>query len=180
MSFNTLLTTALAQQSATQGDSTCPATQVAQDFYNLIPVEIRPYFRAPRGVQLEDGTYLGSIVQIAKGSLGRLHGPALELFTASMLQLLLEMDERTEEERSQNPLVIKYGGEEIQWDVRRYSSSQNSRGQWQSIPDYSIYFDTTQVAMRNALSKEREAKDNVASENTQDQSSPSSSPGRVF
>ena len=113
MSFNTLLTTALAQQSATQGDSTCPATQVAQDFYNLIPVEIRPYFRAPRGVQLEDGTYLGSIVQIAKGSLGRLHGPALELFTASMLQLLLEMDERTEEERSQNPLVIKYGGEEI-------------------------------------------------------------------
>ena len=178
MSFNTLLTTALAKQSNSQSDSTCAPTQVAQDFYNLIPVGIRPYFRAPRGVQLEDGTYLGSIVQIAKGSLGRLHGPALELFTASMLQLLLEMDERSEEQKAENPLVIKYNGEEIQWDVRRYSSSQDKNGKWQSIPDYSIYFDTTQATMRDALAKERQAKEESSSSETQDSSSPS--PGRVF
>ena len=177
MSFNTLLTTALAKQSNTQSDSTCPATQVAQDFYNLIPENIRPYFRAPRGVQLEDGTYLGSIVQIAKGSLGRLHGPALELFTASMLQLLLEMDERSEEEKAENPLVIKYNGEEIEWDVRRYSSSQDKNGRWQSIPDYSIYFDTTQVSMRNALSEERKTKEESESST---EASSTASPGRVF
>lgn len=179
MSFNTLLTTALAKQSTSQGDSTCAPTQVAQDFYNLIPENIRPYFRAPRGVQLEDGTYLGSIVQIAKGSLGRLHGPALELFTASMLQLLLEMDERNEQEKAENPLVIKYGGEEVQWDVRRYSSSQDKNGRWQSIPDYSIYFDTTQSSMRDALAKERQAKEESSSSGADNQSS-SASPGRVF
>jgi len=177
MSFSTLLTTALAKQSNTQSDSTCSATQVAQDFYNLIPENIRPYFRTPRGVQLEDGTYLGSIVQIAKGSLGRLHGPALELFTASMLQILLEMDERGEEEKAENPLVIKYSGEEIEWDVRRYSSSQDKNGRWQSIPDYSIYFDTTQSSMRNSLSQERKAKEE--SQSTAETST-TASPGRVF
>lgn len=176
MSFNTLLTTALAKQSNTQSDSSCPATRVAQDFYNLIPENIRPYFRAPRGVQLENGTYLGSIVQIAKGSLGRLHGPALELFTASTLQLLLEMDERSEEEKAENPLVIKYSGEEIEWDVRRYSSSQDKNGRWQSIPDYSIYFDTTQSSMRNALAEERKLKE----ESEPTETSTTTNPGRVF
>ena len=87
--FNILLKGALQNARNTSGDSACDATQVAKDFYNLIPEEIRPYFNQPRGVQLDDGTYLGSIVQIAKGSLGRLHGPALELFTASILQLVL-------------------------------------------------------------------------------------------
>ena len=71
-----------------------------------------------------------------------------------------------------------YGGEEIEWDVRRYSSSQDKNGKWQSIPDYSIYFDTTQASMRDALSKERQAKEESSSSETQDSSSPSN--GRVF
>jgi len=156
--FNILLKGALQNARNTSGESTCEATQVAKDFYNNIPEEIRPYFNQPRGVQLDDGTYLGSIVQIAKGSLGRLHGPALELFTASILQLLLEMDERTPEELQANPTIIKYRGKDVKWDVRRYSSSQDKAGRWQTIPDYSLYFDCTQSEMRDALSQQKEQK----------------------
>jgi len=156
--FNNLLKGALQNARNTSGDAACDPCQVAKDFYNLIPEEIRPYFNQPRGVQLDDGTYLGSIVQIGKGSLGRLHGPALELFTASILQLLLEMDERSPEELQANPTVIKYSGKDIKWDVRRYSASQDKAGRWQTIPDYSLYFDCTQVEMRDALTKQKEAK----------------------
>lgn len=174
--FNILLKGALQNARNTSGDSACDATQVAKDFYNLIPEEIRPYFNQPRGVQLDDGTYLGSIVQIAKGSLGRLHGPALELFTASILQLLLEMDERTSEELQANPTVIKYDGKDVKWDVRRYSSSQDKAGRWQTIPDYSLYFDCTQVEMRDALAKQKEQKTAAQAESN---STPSASEGNI-
>lgn len=156
--FNILLKGALQNARNVSGDAACDPCKIAKDFYSLIPEEIRPYFNQPRGVQLDDGTYLGSIVQIAKGSLGRLHGPALELFTASILQLLLDMDERSSEELSNNPTIIQYEGQDVKWDVRRYSSSQDKAGRWQSIPDYSLYFDCTQVEMRDALAKQKEAK----------------------
>jgi hypothetical protein len=154
-----LLKTALRQQRSNKdSDASCDASQVAKAFYLLIPEEIRPYFNPPRGVQLDDGTYLGSILQIGKGSLGRLHGPALELFTASILELIMEFDQRSDEERADNPLVISHGGTLVEWDVRRYSSSQDHKGRWQTIPDYSLYFDTTQSSMRARLSKQKEAK----------------------
>lgn len=172
--FNILLKGALQNSRNASGDAACDPCQVAKDFYGLIPEEIRPYFNQPRGVQLDDGTYLGSIVQIAKGSLGRLHGPALELFTASILQLLLEMDERTSEELQDNPTVIKYNGIDVKWDVRRYSSSQDKAGRWQTIPDYSLYFDCTQVEMREALTKQKEAKSQAESNNT-----PTASEGNI-
>ena len=95
-------------------------------------------------------------MQISKGSLGRLHGPAFEFAACELLKLIQSMDERAIEVREENPLIIVVGGKEIAWDVRRYSSSQNNRQQWQSIPDYSIYFDTTQKAMREALSTEKQ------------------------
>jgi hypothetical protein len=155
--FNILLKGALQNARNASGDASCDPCKISKDFYSRIPEEIRPYFNQPRGVQLNDGTYLGSIVQIAKGSLGRLHGPALELFTASILQLLLEMDERPSEELSNNPTVIQYEGQDVKWDVRRYSSSQDKSGRWQSIPDYSLYFDCTQVEMRESLTKQKEA-----------------------
>lgn len=153
MSIHNLLQSAIAAQNAVSGDNSCEASQVSRDFYELIPNDIKAYFRPPRGVEDEDGKYVGSIVQMAKGGLGRLHGPALEIFTSSMLELLMSMDERTEEEKAKNPLVIVIDGKEVKWDVRRYSSVQE-KGKWKSIPDYSIYFDCTQKEMRAALKTE--------------------------
>ena len=164
--FDILLKGALNNTRTSPGDAACDPTKIAMDFYNLIPEEVRPYFNQPRGVQLDNGTYLGSIVQIGKGSLGRLHGPALELFTATILQLLLEMDERSSEELQKNPTVIMYQGALVKWDVRRYSSSQDKAGRWQTIPDYSIYFDTSQNEMRDALSKQKQEKAQVESSAT--------------
>jgi hypothetical protein len=143
-----------AANTSSGGNNTCPPSQVAKDFYDLISDEVKPFFRAPRGVANEDGDYIGSIIQIAKGSLGRLHGPALELVSKTLLDTLLGMDERSEEEQAQNPLIIIVDGKEVKWDVRRYSSSQDARGKWQSIPDYSLYLDCTQREMREALSTE--------------------------
>lgn len=153
MRTSKLLQRAIAAQNATTGDNSCEASEVSKDFYNTISQDIKPYFRPPRGVANEEGEYIGSIVQIAKGGLGRLHGPALEIFTSSMLDLLLSMDERDEEAREENPLVIQYKGAEVKWDIRRYSSIQEN-GRWKSIPDYSIYFDCTQREMRAALRTE--------------------------
>lgn len=150
-----LLQRAIAAQNAATGNNSCEASEVSVDFYNSIPQDLKPYFRPPRGVETEEGQYVGSIVQIAKGGLGRLHGPALEIFTHTMLELLLSMDERTEEAREDDPLVILYKGQEIKWDIRRYSSIQEN-GRWKSIPDYSIYFDCTQKEMRAALRTEDE------------------------
>lgn len=152
-----LLKTALQNAKGKQSNSSCDASQVAIDFFQAIPEEIRPYFNNPRGVQLDNGQYLGSVVQIAGGSLKRLQGPPLELLTASLLNLLLEMDERDEASRELNPSIIQYKGQAVKWDVRRYSSSQNKAGAWQSIPDYSVYFDTTHIEMRDALSKQKES-----------------------
>lgn len=149
-----LLSAAIAAANASSGNNTCEASQVSRDFYELIPNSVKPYFRPPRGVANEENNYVGSIVQIAKGSLGRLHGPALELVSKTLLETLFGMDERSEEERTANPFIIVVDGNEVKWDVRRYSSSQDSRGRWQSIPDYSIYFDCTQREMREALSQE--------------------------
>jgi len=151
MSLN-LLATAIAAANASSGNNTCEASQVSKDFYDSIPDSVKPYFRAPRGVANEEGDYVGSIVQIAKGSLGRLHGPALEFVSKTLLETLLELDERSKEEQAANPFIIVVDGKEVKWDVRRYSSSQDNRGRWQSIPDYSIYFDCSQREMREALS----------------------------
>ena len=155
--MSNLLTTAISLQTKSKGgDNTCQPSAVAISFFDAMPEEIKPFFNTPRGVQDDEGNYVGSIVQIAKGSLGRLHGPAFEFVAAELLELITSMDERNQEEQEENPLIIVVDGKEVDWDVRRYSSSQNSRKQWQSIPDYSIYFDTTQRAMREALSTEEE------------------------
>ena len=158
MSSN-LLATAIAAANASSGNNTCEASQVSRNFYNSIPDSVKPYFRPPRGAADENGNYVGSIVQIAKGSLGRLHGPALEFVSKTLLETLLEMDERSEEDQEANPFVILVDGKEVRWDVRRYSSSQDNRGRWQSIPDYSIYFDCSQREMREALSTEEPEKE---------------------
>jgi hypothetical protein len=155
-----LLAAAIAAANASSGSNTCEASQVSRNFYELIPNSAKPYFRPPRGVANEEGSYVGSIIQVAKGSLGRLHGPALELVSKTLLETLFGMDERSEEERTANPFIIVVDGKEIKWDVRRYSSSQDNRGRWQSIPDYSIYFDCSQREMREALSDtEQETED---------------------
>ena len=159
MSVNILAAAIAAANTSSGGNNTCPPSRTAKDFHDLIPDEVKPFFRAPRGVADEEGNYVGSIIQIAKGSLGRLHGPALELVSKTLLDTLLGMDERSEEEQAQNPLVIVIDGKEVKWDVRRYSSSQDARGKWQSIPDYSLYLDCTQREMREALSTEEPEED---------------------
>ena len=153
MSIHTRLQSAIAAQNAATGDNSCEASQVSKDFYNSIPSDIKPYFRPPRGVANDEGQYIGSVVQMARGGLGRLHGPALELFTSSMLELLMSMDERTEEAQNKNPIVIVRNGVEIKWDIRRYSSTLENK-KWKTIPDYSIYFDCTWREMRQALKSE--------------------------
>ena len=153
--MSNLLKTAINLQTKSKGgDNTCQPSAVATLFFDAMPEEIKPFFNTPRGIQDDEGNYVGSIVQVAKGTLGRLHGPALEFVAAELVSLITSLDEREDEERSENPLIIVVDGKEVKWDVRRYSSSQNNRGQWQSIPDYSIYFDTTQRQMREALSTE--------------------------
>ena len=147
------LATAISLQTQSKaGDNTCPPSAIATRFFDSISDEVKPFFNTPRGVCDDEGNYLGSIVQIAKGSLGRLHGVAFEYIAQEFLELITSMDERSQKEQEDNPLIITVNGEEIEWDVRRYSASQDSRGRWQSIPDYSIYFDTTQRKMREALS----------------------------
>jgi hypothetical protein len=158
--MSNLLSTAISLQTKSKGgDNTCQPSAIALTFFEQMPEEIKPFFNTPRGIQNDEGSYLGSIVQIAKGSLGRLHGPALEFVGRELLDLIVALDERDETAQLENPLIIVVDDKEVEWDVRRYSSSQNSRGQWQSIPDYSIYFDTTQRAMRQALSTEEDSEE---------------------
>lgn len=168
MNLENLVNSAVKAQSATKGNNNCPPSEIATTLHGLIPDNLKPYFRAPRGVADEKGQYVGSIIQIAKGSLGRLHGPALELFTSHILSLLLGLDERTPEEAEENILVIVVDDKEIPWDVRRYSSSQDERGRWQSIPDFSLYLDCSQTQMREALkaTTEEEPKEKATKDNT--------------
>ena len=142
------------QQKASEGENSAEPSAVALVVYEALPKSIKPFFRHPRGVKSDDGEFIGSIIQVAKGSLGRLHGPALELTGAAILNVIQSLDERTAKQQEDNPLVFKYGGQEHKWDVRRYSSSQNSRGQWQSIPDYSLYIGCTFAEMREVLRTE--------------------------
>ena len=131
----------LAQQ-AKQGDNYAPASETAQLIWESIPEVAKPFLRPPRGVKDEEGQYVGSIIQVVKGGLGRLHGLPLEMVTSTIFSAVRSLDERSEEERDKNPFLLKISGELIPWDVRRYSSAQTG-GKWQSIPDYSLYVDTT-------------------------------------
>ena len=162
MLFNTsAVNTALNK--AGGGDNYCPPSEVAVALYNAIPENIRALFRAPRGVQDSDGNYVGSVLQVAKGTMGRLHGPALEILAYQMLERIVAIDERTDEERmapDADPGIIEYNGMSVIWDVRRYSSSMN-KGRWQTIPDLSYYLDCTQKEMRNALAKEDNQEEEV-------------------
>ena len=142
------------QQKAAVGENSTDPSSVAVAVYEAIPDSVKPFLRHPRGVKGDDGAYVGSIIQVAKGSLGRLHGPALEMMGAAILGVIQSLDERPTEEQEENPMVFKYEGEAHKWDVRRYSSSQNTRGQWQSIPDYSLYIGCTFAEMREALKSE--------------------------
>lgn len=142
----------LAQQ-AKQGDNYAPPSETAQLVWEAIPEVAKPFLRPPRGVQNEEGDYVGSIIQVVKGGLGRLHGLPLEMVTSAIFSSVRSLDERSEDEQSENPFLLQIGGELIPWDVRRYSSTQVN-GKWQSIPDYSLYIDTTFSDMRKALSSE--------------------------
>ena len=142
----------LAQQ-AKQGDNYAPPSETAQLIWEAIPEVAKPFLRPPRGVKDEDGDYIGSIIQVVKGGLGRLHGLPLEMVTSVIFSSVRALDERSEQEQAENPFLLKIDGELIPWDVRRYSSTQ-VQGKWQSIPDYSLYVDTTFSDMRKALSSE--------------------------
>ena len=147
------------QTASKGGDNTCSPSNFSLAFYEALPESIKPFFNTPRGVCDNEGNYIGSIIQIAKGSLGRLHGPALEYVGRAVLNLLNDFDERDDAESAKNPLIIVVNDKELVWDVRRYSSSQDQRGRWQSIPDYSLYFDCTQRQMREALNTNEEEED---------------------
>lgn len=142
------------QQKAAIGENSAEPSSVALAVYEALPESVKPFLRHPRGVKGDDGEFIGSIIQVAKGSLGRLHGPALEMMGAAILGVIQSLDERSTEDQEQNPMVFEYEGESYKWDVRRYSSSQNARGQWQSIPDYSLYIGCTFAEMREALKTE--------------------------
>ena len=144
------------------GDNSCPPSEVAINFFNSIPDSMRILFKAPRGVCNNEGEYVGSIVQLASGAMRRLHGPAFEVLTAHLLQVIGEMSEE-EEVGSIDRIVVN--GEEVVWDVRRYANSQNRKTkQWSNIPDLSYYFDCTASDIRDALRKEEEAQEEETEE----------------
>ena len=149
-----ILEAALQKISIKGGDSYTEPSEIACVFFDLFPEVIKPFFSTPLGVKNESGEYIGTVIQLAKGGLGRLHGPALEFATREILQALTGLDERDSEERKKNPFVIVYKNKEVKWDVRRYSSSRDDRGRWSQIPDLSYYVDCTQREMREALSKD--------------------------
>lgn len=142
----------LAQQ-AKRGNNYAPPSETALLVWEALPEITKPFLRPPRGVQDEDGKYIGSIIQVVKGGLGRLHGLPLEMVTSAIFSSVRSLDERSEQEQNENPFLLQINGELIPWDVRRYSSTQVN-GKWQSVPDYSLYIDTTFSDMRKALSSE--------------------------
>ena len=133
-----------------RGDNNTDPSDVAVSFYNQIPESVRSFFRAPRGVKNAKNEYIGSIIQVASGTMKRLHGPTLEILACKLLGIIFSMDEREESDQN-DPSIIQVDGKNVVWDVRRYSSSTDARGNWQTIPDLSYYFDCTQLEMRDAL-----------------------------
>ena len=166
MMFNSNAVTTALSSSSNNNENYCPPSLVATKLYESIPENIRALFRAPRGVQDKEGNYVGSILQVAKGTMGRLHGPALEILAYQMLERIVALDERSEEQRMDpdcDPSIIIFAGQPIKWDVRRYSSSL-VKGRWQTIPDMSYYLDCDQKQMRKALADNREEESNSNSE----------------
>jgi hypothetical protein len=162
MMFNSNAVTTALSSSSNNNENYCPPSLVATKLYESIPENIRALFRAPRGVQDKEGNYVGSILQVAKGTMGRLHGPALEILAYQMLERIVTLDERTEQERLDpdcDPSIIKFQDQLVKWDVRRYSSSL-VKGRWQTIPDMSYYLDCDQKQMRKALADNREENSN--------------------
>ena len=165
MKFSLSQVSSHLQQIKGSGDNSCSPSQVAISFFNAIPDSMRVLFKAPRGVCNNEGEYVGSIVQLASGAMRRLHGPAFEVLTAHLLQVIGEMSEE-EEVGSIDKIVVD--GEEIIWDVRRYANSQNRKTkQWSNIPDLSYYFDCTASDIRDALRKEEEAQEEETEEETE-------------
>lgn len=128
------------------GENYCDPEPLAVALYESIPANIRSLFNAPKGA-MKDGKYVGSVIQIAKGTMKRLHGPSLEMLAANMLEWLMTLNE----EESENPGIITYQGVKTKWDVRRYSSSRDSQGKWQSLPDFSYYIGCTAQEYASAL-----------------------------
>ena len=144
------------------GDNSCAPSQVAVSFFNAIPDSMRVLFKAPRGVCNNEGQYVGSIVQLASGAMRRLHGPAFEVLTAHLLQVIGEMSEE-EEVGSIDKIIVD--GEEVVCDVRRYANSQNRKTkQLSNIPDLSYYFDCTASDIRDALRKEEDSEEEQSEE----------------
>lgn len=174
MMFNTQAVSSALNKTKDTSTS-CAPSEVAVALFDLIPENIRALFRAPRGVKKEnvgneEGEYLCSVIQVAKGTMGRLHGPAFEVLAYQILTYIVELDERSEEERMDpkaDPGIIRYNGEDVVWDVRRYSSSMNN-GRWQTIPDYSLYIGCTQAEMRDGLKKETSEETVVNQSNNDD------------
>ena len=81
------------QQKASIGENSAEPSLVALAVYEALPESVKPFLRHPRGVKGDDDTYIGSIIQVAKGSLGRLHGPALEMMGAATLGVIQSLDE---------------------------------------------------------------------------------------
>ena len=162
MKFNLSQVSSHLQTIKGGGDNSCPPSQVAINFFNAIPDSMRVLFKAPRGVCNNEGQYVGSIVQLASGAMRRLHGPAFEVLTAHLLQVIGEMSEE-EEVGSIDKIIVD--GEEVVWDVRRYANSQNRKTkQWSNIPDLSYYFDCTASDIRDALRKEEDSDDEEESQ----------------
>ena len=148
------------------GDNSCQPSEVAMTFFNQIPDSMRVLFKAPRGVCNDEGEYVGSIVQLASGAMRRLHGPAYEVMTSYLLDVIGNM---SEEDAVESIDTIVIGGENVKWDVRRYANSRNKRtGQWSNIPDLSYYFDCTATQISNALRKTDTDNDDSSSVETKE------------
>ena len=150
------ITHRLSEGNATN-ETYCEPEPLAKALWEQMPESIRPLFNPPRGAKVE-GEYIGSVIQVAKGTMKRLHGPEFEMLASNMLQMIWDLDDssgkkKQKKRRSKDPSVITFEGVQRRWDVRRYSSSRDSQGRWQTLPDFSYYIGCTASEYSNKMRK---------------------------
>lgn len=142
----------------TGNESYCEPEPLARALWEQMPESIKPLFNPPRGTKIE-GEYIGSVIQVAKGTMKRLHGPEFEMLASNMLKMIWDLDDaaaknkKQKKRRSKDPSVITFEGVQRRWDVRRYSSSRDSQGRWQTLPDFSYYIGCTSSEYASAMRK---------------------------
>ena len=150
----------------------CEPEPLARALWERMPESIKPLFNPPRGAKIE-GEYVGSVIQVAKGTMKRLHGPEFEMLASNILSILWSLDDSQKEKkkkklsRNEDPSIVTYEGVQRRWDVRRYSSSRDSQGRWQTLPDFSYYIGCSASEYSNKMRKKPATTDTTTTTTTE-------------